>query len=43
MDVRVASLHPLENPRKHIGIEMLSVPEIVERLKSVLLVLSLSK
>lgn len=42
-NIRGWHLHPLENPRKHIGIEMLSVPEIVERLKSVLLVLSLSK
>jgi hypothetical protein len=35
-NIRGWHLHPLENPRGHIGIEMLSVSEIVERLGSVL-------
>ena len=42
-NIRGWHLHPLENPVEHVGIEKLSVSEIVERLRAVLLVLSLSK
>jgi len=35
-NARVWHLHTLENPSKHTGIEMLSVSEIVERLRVVL-------
>jgi len=38
--IRGWHLHPLGNPAEHVGIEKLSVSEIVERLRSVLLVLS---
>ena len=42
-NIRGWHLHPLENPMEHIGIETLSVSEVVERLRAVLLVLSLLK
>lgn len=35
-NVRGWHLHPLENPVEHVGIEKLSVSEIVERLSAVL-------
>ena len=42
-NIRGWHLHPLENPVEHVGIEPLSVSEIVERLRAVLLVLNSSK
>jgi hypothetical protein len=39
-NIRGWHLHPLENPMEHVGIEKLSVSEIVGRLRVVLLVLS---
>ena len=35
-NIRGWHLHPLENPMGHVGIEKLSVSEIVERLRAVL-------
>ena len=35
-NIRGWHLHPLENPVEHVGIETLSVSEIVERLRAVL-------
>jgi hypothetical protein len=42
-NIRGWHLHPLEDPVEHVEVERLSVSEIVERLRAVLLVLSLSK
>ena len=42
-NIRGWHLHPPENPMEHVGIEPLSVSEIVERLRAVLLVLRLSQ